>query len=228
VQHDINVITLAVIGGTGKEGSGLAARWAKAGYRVIIGSRDAAKARAKVEELKAGADIPLLGMDNLSAVLAAQIAVLAVPYESHRATLVLLKDALQGKILIDVTLPLVPPQIRVVHLPEGKAASLEAQALLGDGVRVVTAYQHISYIHLRGDADHVDCDVLICGDDEVAKNDVLQLTSALGLRGIDAGPLQNAIAVESMGPMLLYINKRYKVKSSGIVITGIDTGIDAT
>jgi hypothetical protein len=218
-------ITIAVLGGTGKEGSGLATRWAKAGYRVIIGSRDAERAQAKVEEFKVGlpadAAARLSGAENLAAAEAASIIVLTVPYDSHQSTLEHVRAALTGKILVDVTVPLAPPKIRTVHLPEGKAASLEAQALLGADVRVVTAYQNISSVHLQEDEEAIACDVLISGDDEAAKNAVIAMTEAIGLRGLDAGPLANAVAIEALTPVLLYLNKRYKVKSSGIVITGL-------
>ncbi len=219
-----NVKRIAVIGGTGKEGSGLAKRWAKAGYAVVVGSRDAARAQEKAAEFNATEGIDsIIGMENLDAAQSADLVVLTVPYESHRSTLKYLKDALQGKIMIDVTIPLVPPDIRRVVLPPGQAASLEGQALLGEGVKVVTAYQNISQVHLRQDAERIECDVLICGDDEEAKNTVIALTEALGMKGIDAGPLANAVAVESLTPVLLYINRKYKVKSSGIVITGLPT-----
>ena len=197
------------------------------GYRVVIGSRDADRAQMKVEELKvdmaSDTAARLTGAENLAAAQAATIVVLTVPYDSHRSTLEYVRAALAGKILVDVTVPLAPPKIRTVHLPEGKAASLEAQVLLGDSVRVVTAYQNISAVHLQEDngAAAIACDVLICGDDEAAKNTVIEMTTAIGLRGLDAGPLANSVAVEALTPVLLYLNKRYKVKSSGIVITGL-------
>lgn len=213
---------IAVIGGTGKEGSGLAIRWAKAGYKVVIGSRDAARAQAKADEFNAeNGNTNLSGAENLAAAQIAGLVVLTVPYESHKSTLEYLKEALQGKVMVDVTVPLVPPKVRTVHIPEGKSASLEAQALLGEGVKVVTAYQNISAVHLGDDGEKIDCDVLICGDDEAAKEQVIELTKALGMRGIDAGTLANSAAIEALTPVLLYINKKYKVKSSGVVITGI-------
>lgn len=215
---------IAVIGGTGKEGSGLAVRWAKAGYKVIIGSRDAGRAQAKADELNAeNGNNNLSGAENLAAAEMASLVVLTVPYESHKTTLSYIKEAVQGKVLVDVTVPLAPPKIRTVHIPEGKSASLEGQALLGEGVKVVTAYQNISSVHLGEDGEKIDCDVLICGDDEAAKDNVIELTKALGMRGIDAGSLANSAAVEALTPVLLYINRKYKVKSSGIVITGIST-----
>jgi 8-hydroxy-5-deazaflavin:NADPH oxidoreductase len=216
------LMTIAVVGGTGKEGSGLAMRWANSGYRVIIGSRDAAKAQQKVEELNAEmGNTYLVGMDNLSAVKEANLVVLSVPYDAHKSTLEGIQDGLQGKILVDVTVPLRPPDVRTVNVPEGKAACLEAQAMLGSGVKVVAAFQNVSAVHLQ-DADHrVDCDVLVCGDDTAAKDEVIKLVQAAGMRGLDAGPLANSVAVEALTPVLLYMNKRYKIKGSGIVITGI-------
>jgi NADPH-dependent F420 reductase len=217
------LITVAVLGGTGKEGSGLATRWARSGYSVIIGSRDAQRAIDRAAELNAelGGDY-LSGKANAAAAAAADIVVLSVPYSAHKATLESVKDQVQGKILVDITVPLNPPKIRRVHLPEGKAASLEAQALLGEGVKVVAAFQNISYEQLV-DGDHqVNCDVLVCGDDPAAREEVINLAQAAGMRGIHAGPLDNAIAVEALTPVLLFINNKYSIKASGIRITGIE------
>ncbi|NWF68951.1 MAG: NADPH-dependent F420 reductase [Chloroflexi bacterium] len=214
---------VAVLGGTGKEGSGLAVRWALHGYRVIIGSRSAEKAAARAAELNAqlGGDY-LTGMHNVEAAKAASLVVLSVPYDAHRDTIESVRDYLEGKVFVDLTVPLNPPHVRVVHVPQGLAAALEAQAYLGEGVRVVAAFQNVSAEKLKDPETVVACDVLICSDDEHAKNDVMQLASAAGMRGIDAGPLANAVAVEALTPVLLYINKRYKVKGAGIRITGIE------
>jgi len=217
--------TLAVLGGTGKEGSGLALRWAKSGYRVIIGSRDAARAHAKVEEFKAHLDeraaALLSSAENREAAQAAAIVVLSVPYDAHQATLEGVRETLSGKILVDVAVPLLPPKVRTVYVPPGKAAALEAQTLLGNQTRVVAAFQNVSAAHLQDPDQPIECDVLICGDDEAAKAEVIRLTEAMGLRGLDAGPLANAVAVEALTPVLLYLNRRYKAKASGIVITGL-------
>ncbi|MCS7070771.1 MAG: NAD(P)-binding domain-containing protein, partial [Anaerolinea sp.] len=139
------LVTVAVLGGTGKEGSGLAMRWALHGYRVIIGSRDAELARTRAAEMnqQIGGDY-LTGMSNADAAREADLVVLSVPYSAHRETLLAVKDELAGKILVDVTVPLQPPKVRTVHVPEGKAAALEAAALLGDGVRIVSAFQNVS------------------------------------------------------------------------------------
>lgn len=223
VEHTL--VTIGIVGGTGKEGSGLALRWARSGYRVVIGSRDAAKAEAKVAEMNTELGTNVLeGADNLSAVQQADIVVLTVPYDAHANTLEGLKEALQGKVMVDVTVPLKPPAVRTVNLPAGQSACMEAQAQLGEGVKVVAAFQTVSNTHLQDGEGHVDCDVLVCGNDAQAKTDVIQLVEAAGMRGIDAGPLQNAIAVESLTPVILYINRKYKVKGAGIVITGLEQG----
>jgi NADPH-dependent F420 reductase len=215
------MLTIAVLGGTGKEGAGLAMRWALNGYRVIIGSRDAERGDSRAKELNEILNGDYLsGMSNVDAAREAGIVVLTVPYSAHRVTLESVRDQLSGKVLVDVTVP-APPASSTVHLPEGQSAALEAQALLGDEVRVVAAFQNIGFKHL-GDPEHaIDSDVLVCGDDAEAKGDVLRLVDAAGMRGIDAGPLVNAIAVESLTAVLISINKTYKAKGAGLRITGI-------
>lgn len=217
------IVTVAILGGTGKEGSGLAMRWALNGYRVIIGSRDAERAANRAAELNAqlGGDY-ITGTGNAAATVAANIVVLSVPYDAHKATLAAVKDALTGKVLVDLTVPLSPPNIWTVNVPEGRAAALEAQALVGPDVKVVAAFQNVSAVKLKDPNTVVQCDVLVCGDDASAKQDVIRLVQAAGMRGIDAGPLANAVAVEALTPVLLYINKTYKVKGAGIVITGLE------
>jgi 8-hydroxy-5-deazaflavin:NADPH oxidoreductase len=220
----MNVMTVAVLGGTGKEGSGLALRWARSGYRVVIGSREAERAAAKADELNEElGDRVIAGMSNVDAAAQADLVVLSVPYTAHQGILESVKDAVQGKILVDVTVPLLPPNIRTVNVPEGKAAVLEAQALLGEGVRVVAAFQNISFNHLKNLEHPIDSDVLMCGDDADAKQEVARLVEAIdGMRAIDAGPLANAVAAEALTPVLMYINKRYKSPGAGIRITGLD------
>lgn len=218
-DHDMRI---AVLGGTGKEGSGLALRWAMKGCQIIIGSRDAERAAAHAVEMntKLRSDT-VIGMGNPDAASQADIVVLSVPYSAHQSTLEGVKDQLAGKILVDITVPLQPPKVRTVHLPEGKAAALEAQTILGDSVRVVAAFHHVSAEHLSDPHHAVDCDVLVVGNDAEAKGKVIKLVELVGMRGVDAGSLANAIAVEAMTSVLLYINKAYNIKSSGIRITGI-------
>lgn len=217
------VMTIAVLGGTGKEGAGLIKRWALAGYQVIIGSRSAEKAISRAAEInmELGGDY-VIGMENAEAAKQANLAVLSVPYAAHKPTLEAVREQLAGKILIDLTVPLQPPKVSTVHLPEGQSAALEAQAFLEGNVRVVAAFQNVSAEKLKDPSGDVDCDVLVCADDDDAKVEVIQLVEAAGMRGIDAGPLANAIAVESLTPVLLYINKAYKTKGAGIRITNID------
>jgi NADPH-dependent F420 reductase len=222
-ENESILMKIAVLGGTGKEGSGLAMRWALNGYRVIIGSRDAERAASRAAELNAelGGDY-LTGMSNSDAAKAASLIVLSVPYDAHRATIESVKELLDGKVVVDLTVPLNPPNVRTVFVPEGKAAALEAKSYLGDNVRVVAAFQNISSEKLKDPNIVVACDVLVCSDDDEAKADVIKLAEAAGMRGIDAGPLANAVAVEALTPVLLYINRKYKVKGSGIRITGIE------
>ena len=217
-----DVTTLAILGGTGKEGAGLAMRWARSGYRVVIGSRRAEKAETRAAEMNAelGEDL-LLGMANEAAAKAADIIVLSVPYSAHKATLESVRDACAGKTVVDLTVPLKPPEIMAVNLPPGSAASLEAQAILGEATPVVAAFQNVSAVKLRQLDGDVDCDVLICADSEAAKSQVIELARAAGMRGIDAGPLKNAVAAESLTPILLHINRTRRVKGAGIRITGL-------
>jgi len=216
------LISVAILGGTGKEGSGLALRWAVNGYRVLIGSREAQKAHDRAAELNVqlGGDY-LVGMSNSDAAAQANLVVLTVPYSAHQSTLLSVRDQLQGKILVDITVPLAPPRIRAVTVPAGHAAALEAAALLGESVRVVSAFQNVSAEKMKTVDEEVNCDVLVTSDDDEAKVEVIKLVEAAGMRGIDAGPLANAVAAESLTPVLLYINKKYGAKGAGIRITNL-------
>jgi hypothetical protein len=190
---------------------------------VIIGSRQqekAERAAAAINE-RLGRDI-VRGMENRAAAAAARTIVLTVPYSAHAATLEHVKDAVQGKVFIDVTVPLRPPHVTRVWIPDGGSATQEAQEILGPDVRVVCAFQNISAEHLK-DPDHpIDCDVLVCGNDKTAKAVAIALCEKAGMRGLDAGPLQNAVVVEGLTPILIGINRRYKAKGAGIRITGLN------
>lgn len=209
--------TLAVLGGTGAEGAGLAFRWHRAGYPVIIGSRDVARAEVTAKELGDGAQ----GMTNVEAARSCDIAVLTVPFTAQKPTLSDVKDALAGKILVDVTVPLVPPRVARVQLPPEGSAAQAAQSVLGDDVRVVSAFQSVSAQHLRDPDYEIECDVLICGDDSEAREQVVHLAKAAGMRGLHAGVLANAAASEALTSVLIAMNRRYKVPSAGIRITGL-------
>lgn len=217
------IYTLGIVGGTGKEGKGLAYRWLLAGHTVIIGSRQNEKAQTAVDELSEFMGFKpegLLGMENRKAVEACDIAVITVPYAGHKATLEDLKDVLQGKIVIDVVVPLVPPKVTKVQMPEAGSAAQEAQAILGDGCQVVDAFQNISHERLMGKGD-TDCDVLVCGKGKAARDVVLGLVADTGLKGWDAGPIENAVVVEGLTSVLIGLNIQHKVHASGIRITGI-------
>lgn len=214
--------TVAVLGGTGAEGSGLAFRWAHAGYTVIVGSRTAEKAEKGAAELNAllGRDL-VRGMDNLSAAKAAEIAVLTVPWSAQKSTVADVASALEGKILVDVTVPLVPPKVNRVQLPPEGSAVEAIQKMLGAGVRVVSAFQNVSAHHLKDLHHEVECDVLVTGDDPAAREIVIAMANAAGLRGVHAGPLCNSVAAEALTSILISINQRYKIPGSGIRITGL-------
>ena len=214
------LVTIAVLGGTGKEGKGLAFRWAKAGYKVIIGSRIPEKAQAAAAEVSEMLDrkASVEGLDNLSAAQKADIAVLTVPYSAHRDTLLGLKNALQGKILVDVTVPLVPPKVTKVQMPPAGSAAQEAVEILGEGVQVVDAFQNISFEHLIH-GEEVPCDVLVTGTSKAAREEVLKLVEAAGLTGWDAGPIENSVVVEGLSSILIYIHKQYVENHAGIKIT---------
>ena len=216
------LLTIAVIGGTGKEGKGLAYRWAKAGYNVIIGSRTAEKAENAASNLNEllGSDT-VKGMENGEAAKAADMLVLTVPYSAHASTLEMIRDAAQGKIVVDVTVPLVPPKVMKVQMPKAGSAAQEAQSILGDDVRVVSAFQNISHEHLMHDGE-IDCDVLVTGKGKDARLEVQKLVASAGMRGLDAGPLENAMVAEGLTSLLIYMNKQHGVKSAGIRITGIE------
>lgn len=215
--------TIAVLGGTGKEGGGLALRWAHLGHPVIVGSRTAERAEeaatAMRDTLGGGADVR--GMANPDAARAADIVVLAVPFAAQRSSVAEVADALQGKILIDVTVPLVPPKVSRVQLPDGGSAVEAVQKLLGEGVRVVSAFQNISAHHLTKLDEDVECDVLVCADDPEAAEEVVALAREIGLTAWNAGPLCNSVVAEALTSVLIALNRRYKVPGSGIRITGV-------
>ena len=214
---------LGIVGGTGKLGSGLALRWARAGHTIALGSRDAAKARAHAEAL-AAKGYAVLGGDNAWAAREGEVVVLTVPYDAHRETLLSIVDAAAGKVLVDTTVPLKPPKVSRVHLPTGQAAALEAQALVGASTPIVAALHHVSAVHLA-DPDHaLECDVLVASDDAAARATVIGLIHDLGMRGLDAGPLVNAIALESLTPVLIHLNRTYKSQGAGIAFTGLPVG----
>jgi NADPH-dependent F420 reductase len=210
--------TIAVIGGTGDLGSGLARLWAQAGRCVIIGSRSKEKAEAAAQ-LLAG-DGRVRGDDNVGAARTADIIVLSVPYASHDAIVAEIEPAVAGKIVVDAVVPLVPPNISVVQLPATGSPALVAQRMLGPTVRVVSAFHHVGAKKLRT-GRKADCDVLVFGDDRTAREQVVQLAGDVATRGVHGGSLANSIAAEALASVLIAINRRYKVSGAGIRITGL-------
>jgi NADPH-dependent F420 reductase len=219
--------TIAVLGGTGKEGRGLAYRWARAGYHVVVGSRSAEKAVGVATAIRGllGTASSISGQSNLEAAREADVAVLTVPYASHRETLESLKEALAGKLLVDVTVPVVPGQTSRVHMPTAGSASQEAKAILGATVEVAAAFHSISYEHLMQDRP-IDSDVLVTGSSKEARRAALELVRAAGLNGWDAGPLDNSVVSEGLASVLIHINRHYGSRQAGIRITGVEKSGD--
>lgn len=219
---------IAILGGTGDLGTGLARRWLRAGYPVIIGSRTAEKAAEGAAVLQAWlraeglADPGLRALDNQAAAAAADIIAVTVPYDHHRSTLEGVRAVVQGKIVIDVTVPLRPPKVGTVQLPAAGCAGEEAQQLLGDGVKVVSAFQNVAAHHLQ-EGGPIDCDVLVAGNDKDARAEVIRLVEACGMRGFHAGPMANAAAAEALTSVLIQINRQFKCHA-GLRITGTDNG----
>lgn len=213
---------IAILGGTGDEGFGLGYRWAAAGHEIIIGSRRAEKgANAAAEMQTKLPQAAVSGTDNLTAAQQGELVVLSVPYEAQAATLEAVEGALEGKILITVVAPTGEKKSRVRLLPSGKSAAEEAQEKVGENTRVVAAFQNIGAHHLQDLEYDLDCDVLVCGDKGADKKVVLQLCADAGLRGVNAGALQNAVIPEGLTSLLIAINIIHKVKSAGIRVTGL-------
>ena len=207
--------TIAVIGGTGKLGAAIARRLAKAGRKVIIGSRSADSAARTAAELGFG----LTGLANADAAMAGSIVIVTVPFAAQQLTLAEIAPHVAGKVVVDTTVPLVPPKVMRVQLPPEGSAAQRAQKLLGPGVRVVSAFHYVAAHKLATD-QHIDCDVLVFGDDKGARAEVVELVAQTGLRGIHGGALPNSAAAEAMTSVLIFINKTYQVDGAGVVITG--------
>ena len=214
-NHQNMSAIIAVVGGTGNLGSALAWRLARAGHRVILGSRTAASAEAKAAELGHG----VTGMANAAAAATAGIVFVTVPFAAQGATLADIRPHVQGKIVVDTTVPLMPPKVMRVQLPPEGSAAARAEALLGEGVRLVAGFHNVAAHKLARDED-VDCDILVFGDEKAARAEVVALADAIGLRGIHAGALVNAAAAEAMTSLLIFINKAYAVDGAGLRITG--------
>ena len=222
-----NLPVIAILGGTGDLGTGLARCWGEAGFPVIIGSRTAEKADAAVASMKkileerGISEMNLRSDENLRAAEEADIVAITVPFNHQQSTLEHVRPALKGKILIDATVPLVPPKVARVQLPESGSAGQMAQELLGEDVRVVSAFQNVAAHHLQK-GTNAGCDVLVSGNNKDARSQVIELIEACGMRGFHAGSIANAAAAEALTSILIFINKQYKCHA-GISLTGLDS-----
>jgi len=214
-------VNIAILGGTGKEGAGLAVRWAKLGHSIIIGSRDPERARAKAAELRDVAHaIPIVGHSNKEAAELGELVVVALPASGLANTLPEVREACKGKTVVSTVVPLTFGGSRLFTPPPTGSSGEEVAALLPEA-RVVAAFHHIA-AHELADAEHpIDCDLLICGQDAAAKATVTELGRSMGLRVLDVGALSNAGPLEGITAVLATINRRHKLKNSGIKITGI-------
>lgn len=211
--------TIAILGGTGKEGPGLALRWLNAGYSIIIGSRQLEKAQATAASLNERiGDQRVIGLENGPAARQADLCVLTVVASAHQAALEGLKDDLQGKILVDATARV---DFRDPRPPSPPSAARLAQNLLGPGVRVVAAFQNVPAHALVKLDRPLETDVLVCADDPAAADQVIELAQKGGMRAYYAGNLDNAIVVEGITSLLISINKRYGVKTATVNIAGL-------
>lgn len=219
--------TLSFIGGTGDLGSGLAWRFARAGYRVIIGSRTAEKAVQAAADMSTRGSVEVSGMNNEGAAAAGDIVFMTVPFASHEGTLESIRAAVQGKILVDSTVPLVPPKVMRVQLPAGGSAAKQTQDFLGEDVRVVSAFQNVAAAHLQSaEARLDDCDVLVTGNDADARETIVKLAGEIGFKAWHAGSIDNSTVAEALTSVLIFMNKRYGIAGAGIQITGSPTRVD--
>ncbi|RXH41727.1 NADPH-dependent F420 reductase [Bradyrhizobium zhanjiangense] len=211
--------TIAILGGTGPQGQGLAIRFAIAGVSVALGSRESDRGEAIAEELnrKLGgrSAVPIRGYDNLDAVGAAErFVLLAVPYSGHDETLGCIKSRLAGKVLVDLVVPLAAGNPRTVAMPKEGSATEAAQALLGSEVKVVGALHNVSAHILNALEENINCDILACGDDVEATDAVVELIRRLGVESYNCGPAANARCIEAITPLLIRLNMSKKVPFS--------------
>lgn len=213
-----NQFSVAIVGGTGNLGNALALRLGAPGVRIIIGSRDAEKAKNAVATLKPSLRAgEIEGMANRDAVQGAEFVVIAVPYEGHAQMVSDLKGQLGGKTVIDTVVPLNKGK---PFVPSAGSALLEAQQILAGEAPVIGALHNISAVDL-GDVDSPLGDVLVCGDNLEAKNKVMEIIERIGARAFDGGPATNAYVIEGLTGVIIHLNRKYKSKHGSIKITGI-------
>lgn len=213
---------IAIIGGTGKEGNALAARFARSGVRVFIGSRDSLKAQNAASELNTRLGIATVeGYSNREAAAKANIVLLAVPYDGMRPILQDIRDGAQGKIIVNTMSSLDPERKSRAKIPPAGSVTAEVQQFFGEGTRVVAAFQNISPEKLDAMDERIDSDVLVCGGDKDARATIIELIHKIGIDAFDAGVLANAVAVEALTAVLIAVNIKYKVKGAGIRLTSV-------
>lgn len=213
---------LAIIGGTGKEGNALAARFALAGVHVLIGSRDAAKAQLAASDLRArvsGATVE--GYSNQDAAAKADVVLLSVPYEGMQPILESIREAARGKIVINIASALDLERKSRAKVPAAGSITAEIQQFFGDTAKVVAAFQNISPEKLESVDEQIDSDVLVCGGDKEARATIVDLIRRIGIDAFDAGVLANAVAVETLTAILIAVNIKHKIKGAGIRLTGV-------
>lgn len=212
--------TLSIIGGTGDLGSGLARGWSKAGYPVILGSRASEKAEQAAAALQAEGFNNISGTTNVAAAEKGEIIIVAVPFSNYEASLAEIKDAVRNKVVVTAVVPLVPPKVFIVQLPQAGSAALMAQAALDSSTKIVGAFHNVGAqkLHAGGKAD---CDVLVFGDNAEARAEIIKLANAVSNRGVDGGALANSAAAEALTSVLIAINRKYKVKGAGLSISGL-------
>lgn len=212
--------TLSIIGGTGDLGSGLARGWSKAGYPVILGSRASEKAEQVAAALQAEGFNNISGTTNVAAAEKGEIIIVAVPFSNYEASLAEIKDAVRNKVVVTAVVPLVPPKVFIVQLPQAGSAALMAQAALDSSTKIVGAFHNVGAqkLHAGGKAD---CDVLVFSDNAEARAEIIKLADAVSNRGVDGGALANSAAAEALTSVLIAINRKYKVKGAGLSISGL-------
>lgn len=218
-MSSLSFSSIGIVGGTGNLGEALARRWLKAGYSVQIGSRSPEKAAATAESLAAELNCQVTGGSNAETAEKCDLLVITVPYSAQQPTLLDIKEKAQGKIVVDTTVPLKPPKVMRVQLPPQGCAALEAKAILGDEVNLVSAFHNVA-AHRLAQNEKIDCDIMVFGDDKAARQTIVELANAAGLRGIHAGVLANSVAAEALTSILIFVNKHYKVDGAGIEFTG--------
>lgn len=211
--------TVAVVGGTGSLGAALAKRWAKAGHRVLVGSRNSEKAEEKARQISEETGVQVSSGSNADVAAQADIVVVTVPFAAQQATLDDIREVVAGKIVVDTTVPLVPPKVMRVQLPPEGGAALKAASILGDGVTLVSAFHNVAAHKLATDAD-IECDIMVFGDVKAARSKVVALANDAGLRGVHAGALANSVAAEALTSIQIFVNKNYGVDGVGIAFTG--------